>query len=51
MVHFLSAALAAVKTLERVCPECRHTQVVGPSQRGATVSCKKCGGRIPPKQQ
>ena len=49
MAHLIASAVAALKLLERRCPNCHHRQLVPRSQRDETVKCKKCGEAIPPK--
>lgn len=51
VLHFMSAVMATAKALERKCPKCLRKQLVPPSKRDETVSCKHCGEPIPPKEK
>lgn len=51
MIHFVAAAIAAQKLLERECPICRRRQPVALPEQHSTVACKYCGAEIAPKQQ
>ena len=48
MHRIIQSALSTALHLRRVCPECKKPQVVAPSQRKETVTCKNCGAKIPP---
>ena len=50
MSHFIASALAAVKLLERECPECHRKQLIRLSERDKAVPCRHCGAAISPKQ-
>lgn len=49
MVHFIASAVAALKLLERECPQCHHQQLIPRSLREQPAKCNHCGAMIPPK--
>jgi ribosomal protein S27E len=46
--HFVLSHTVA-KSLARVCPSCKRTQVVAQSKADVAVPCERCGKPIPPK--
>lgn len=38
-----------VRAQTRVCPVCKHRQVVPADRQGESVRCDKCGATIPPQ--
>jgi len=48
MHKIIQSALSTALHLKRVCPACKKPQVVAPSRRQDTVTCKNCGAKIPP---
>jgi len=47
-IPVISATLAAIKGLKRICPQCRQEQLVPRGKKQATVPCRFCGALIPP---
>lgn len=41
--------LTAARTLARTCPFCGRVQIVAAGKKHEAVSCRRCGGRVPPK--
>jgi len=44
-------SLMSVLRLKRVCPKCGRGQIVKPSRKDDTVSCKFCKTQIPPPRK
>jgi len=47
VIHLVAAAQAALKSLERKCPNCHHKQLVAPSKKHQVAKCEKCQSEIP----
>jgi rRNA maturation endonuclease Nob1 len=45
---FFHAALQSVMNMKRRCKRCGKTQLVRLVDKNKTVSCKQCGGELPP---
>jgi uncharacterized protein (DUF983 family) len=46
---FISSIISAIRGLKRVCPRCKHTQIVSSNQKDKMVRCSRCGADIPPR--
>lgn len=45
----LAATILHLKQNTRTCPKCGHRQIVAADRARQAVTCRHCGGSIPPK--